>query len=788
LTRDGGIGAPQTRKEDARFLTGRGRYTSDIDVPGQAHAAFVRSTHAHARIARIDAATAAAMPGVIAVLTGDDLRRDGLRPLPLDFTVRNFDGSPMHAPTRHALTTERARYAGEPLAIVIAENANTARDAAERVAVEYEPLPVVVDVAQAAAPGAALLWEEAPGNVCCEFRYGDGEKTAAAFAAATHRVKLTLRNNRIAVNPMEPRAAIGRFDPVEDAYTLIVSHQSPFPLRTQLCEILSLPEQRLRVISPDVGGGFGVKAPTYPEEAVVLWAARRCGRAVKWVCDRSELFLSDAQARDHLTTIELALDAQGTILSVRVEDLANLGAYVSSFGAGPPILGQASLLAGAYRVPVLAGRVRMMFSNTQPVDTYRGPGRAECAYMLERVVDLAAARIGISAVAIRQRNLVPASAMPWKSPTGRIYDSGDFPAVLEKTLERCRWSGFDERRREARGRGKLRGFGLAYYVDHTGMGPSSLILSRGMKIPSYESAQVRLNKDAGVTVFTGTHSHGQGLDTAFAQIVHERLGVAIAEVEVRHGDTAELGYGRGTVGARSLLAGGAALEVAIGKIVAKGKRIAAHILECAQEDIAFRDGSFSVEGTDRAVTLAEVARAAYLPLSYPMGTVEPGLDETCYWDPTQVAIPNGCHACEVEIDPDTGALAVVSFVSVDDFGNIVNPLLVAGQVHGGVAQGLGQALLEQCAYDSESGQLLSGSFLDYCMPRADNMPPIDHEAHLGHPCATNPLGVKGCGEAGAIGAPPALVNAVVDALRDFGVEHIDMPVTPEKIWRHLARV
>ncbi len=779
------IGSAATRKEDARFLTGRGCYAADMHVAGECHAVFVRSMRAHAHVKRLDVRRAIVLPGVVAVLTAEDLAADGPGALPLDFVVRNYDGRPMAAPERRALTGVRVRYAGEPLAIVVAESAALAKDAAEAVEIDYEDLPAVVELEQALSPDAPRLWDEAPGNVACEFHYGDRDAARVAFESAAHRVSLTLRNNRLAINPLEPRAALARYDPLDKRYTLVTSHQAPFPLRTQLAEAFGVQERSIHVISPDVGGGFGVKAPTYPEEAALLWAARRIGRPLKWACERSELFLSDAQARDHQTTIEIALDVDGRILAVRVDDLANLGAYVSSFGAGPPILGQASLLAGAYRIGAVAGRVRMVFTNTVPVDTYRGPGRAECAYMLERVIDVAARRAGLDPVELRRRNLVPPDAMPWKSPTGRIYHCGDFPAVFARALERADWRGFPARRAASRAAGRLRGFGVAYYVDHTGMGPSSVIMARGMKIPSYESALVRLDKDGAVSVVTGTHSHGQGLDTALAQIAATRLGVDIALVSVSHGDTAAIGYGRGSVGARSLLAGGAALCRALDKVIEKGRRIAAHRLECATADVEFRDGRYAVAGTDKCMSLAEVARSAYFPAGHPADGLEPGLEETAYWDPTQVSIPNGCHVCEVDIDGETGVVAVVSFVSIDDFGNIVNPMLVAGQVHGGVAQGIGQALLERCTYDPHSGQLLTGSLLDYCLPRADDLPFIEHETEPGHPCPTNPLGVKGCGEAGAIGAPPAVVNAVVDALSDLGIEHVDMPVTAEKVWRLL---
>ncbi|OGA14777.1 MAG: carbon monoxide dehydrogenase [Betaproteobacteria bacterium RIFCSPLOWO2_02_FULL_63_19] len=781
------IGASILRREDQRFLTGRGRYSADFQVPGEARAVFVRSAHAHAEVKNIDVSPALALPGVVAAYVGAELRAEGVGVVELDFITRNHDGRPMALPERYALSAGRVRYVGEPLAIVVADSEDAARDAAEAVEVTYEELPAAGDLRTALAPGAVQLWPEAPGNIACETRYGTWSEVERAFAVAAHRVRLELVNNRIAVNPIEPRAAIARFDEMDGRYTLITSHQMPFPLRTALSESLKVPELKVHVISPDVGGAFGVKGPNYPEELALLWAARRCRRPLKWVCERSEAFCSDTQARDRVTVIELALDAEARFLAVRVDDHANLGAFVSSFGAGPPILGQMGLIAGPYRTPLIAGRVRMVFSNTAPIDAYRGPGRAECCHMLERVVDLAARELGISPVEIRRRNMIPAEAMPWKAPTGRLYDSGDFAAVFERALARADWPGFEARRAGARSRGQLRGFGVSYYLDHTGIGPSDMILSRGMKMPTYESAHVRLNREGGVTVVTGTHTHGQGLETALAQIVAARLGVTVEEVEVLHGDTQDIGYGRGTVGARSLLVGGAALDVALTKIVDKGRRIAAHLLECAAADIGFERGRFAVQGTDRGVTLAEVAHAAYFPLRYPLKELEPGLEESGYWDPKVVAFPNGCHACEVEIDMDTGVLSVQCYVSVDDFGNVVNPLLVAGQVHGGIAQGLGQALLEHSIYDPGSGQLLTGSLVDYCLPRADDVPFIAHETYPGHPCTTNPLGVKGCGEAGAIGAPPALVNAVVDALGHLGVRHVDMPVKPQSLWRLMHR-
>jgi carbon-monoxide dehydrogenase large subunit len=777
-----GIGRPVLRKEDIRFITGRGRYTSDLAPAGALHAAFVRSPYACAELKAIDVTAALDSPGVVAVLTGEDLLADSVGVLALDFVARNFDGRPMATPPRRALSAGVVRYVGEPVAIVIAQTRHQAEDGVEAVAVDYDSMSAVVTMTEAVAPEAPILHPDAAGNVACDFRYGKWDEVEKAFAAAAHVVRLDHDNNRIAVNPLEPRSAVARYDPLEDRYSLLVSHQTPFPLRTQISEALKIPEQRLHVVSPDVGGGFGVKGPTYPEEVALVWAARRLGQTISWECRRSELFLSDAQARDHVTTIELALAHDGEFLAIRVNDLANLGAYVSSFGAGPPLFGQTGLLCGAYRTPLIAGRVRMVFTNTMPTDAYRGPGRAECAYMLERVVDVAARRIGMSPVELRRRNMIAAASMPWRTATDRLYDSGDFPAVFEKALRLAKVDDFPKRRLESGSRGKLRGLGIAYYIDHTGMGPSDLVMSRGMAIPTYESSIIRFNKDGGVTVVTGTHTHGQGLETALAQIVSDRLGVPISDIEVLHGDTRDIGYGRGTVGARSLLAGGAALDVAIDKLVEKGKKIAAHMLECATSDVEFRDRHFGVKGTDRRVPLSDVARAAYFPVNFPIKELEPGFEESGYWDPKAVAFPNGCHVCELEIDKETGTMEILDFVSVDDFGNIINPLLVAGQVHGGIAQGIGQAVKEHCVYEEGSGQLLTGSLMDYGLPRASDMPPFRHETHAGQPCTTNPLGVKGCGEAGAVGAPPAVINAVVDALSEFGVEHVDMPASPSKLW------
>ena len=780
-----GIGASVRRKEDFRFLTGRGRYTDDLLLPEQGYAAFVRSPHAHAEIRAIDSSAALSSPGVIAVFTGEDLLRDGVGELELEFTPRNHDGRPMFVPPRRPLAVARARYVGEPVAVVIAATPMGAKDAAEMVEVAYEELPAVIDPARAVDEDSPGIWSGAQHNVACEVRYGDREAAQRAFSAAAHVVSLELVNNRLAGNPIEPRAAIAAFDPGAGNYTLYASHQTPFPLRTQLCATLRLPEHRLRVVSHDVGGGFGIKGPTFPEEATILWASGRVRRPVKWCCDRNEAFLSDAHARDHVTRIEMACDGQGRFLAIRVRDIANLGAYVSSYGAGPPIVAQAVLSAGPYRTGAVDGRVQMVFTNTVPTDAYRGSGRPENTYMLERLVDCVARELKISPVDLRRRNLISREELPWKTPLGRVYDSGDYPKNLELALEAVDYNGFEGRRREAKARGRLRGIGVSTFIEHSGMGPSDIIMAKGARFGAYESAQVRLNGSGGVTVYTGTHSHGQGLETTLAQLVVDRLGIPLEDVEVRHGDTDDLGHGRGTVGSRSLLSGGAAIEAALDKIETKGKRIAAHLLECASTDIEFDAGQFTVIGTDRSVSIREVAKLAYFPSRFPLCDLEPGLDEGAYWDPKAVASPNGCHICEVEIDPDTGRLTIVRFVTVHDFGNIVNPMIVEGQVHGAVAQGLGQAVLEHCVYDQASGQLLTGSFADYCMPRADDMPSFD-TVFNGYPCPTNPLGVKGCGESGTIGSPPALVNAAVDAVSELGIRHLDMPLTPDKLWREIS--
>ena len=779
---NGGIGASVRRKEDWRFLTGAGRYIDDISLPGEAYAAFVRSPHAHARIRAIDATAALALPGVLAVFTGQDLAAAGVGTLGPILVLHGKDGRKMVEPQRRPLSIGKVAYVGEPVAMAIAVGRHRARDAAEAVPVDYQPLAAVADTAAAAQPGAALIWDEAPGNVCCTVAFGDAAATANAFATADHVTRLDLINNRVASNPMELRASIAAYESERAQFVLTTTCQSPHIFQDLVAETLGLELRQLRVVSHDVGGGFGTRGGPTGEEIALVWAAGALGRPVRWTCDRGEGFLSEAPARDHVTHIELALTAEGRFLGLRIDNTAALGAYVTGFGAGVPVVAQSALAVGAYHIPAVAGEIKLVFTNTVPVEATRGAGRPEAAYMLERVADLAARELGLDPADIRRCNLITPDEIPYTSPLGRTYDSGDFPKTLEMALDQAAYATFAERRAEARSRGRRRGIGLAFYLENSGWGPSHIGMAAGRRYGSYESAAVRLDARGAVTVFTGTHNHGQGLDTAFSQIVSEFLGVPYTDVQVRHGDTDMIGFGMGSIGSRSLISGGAALKAAIDKVVDKGRKIAAHLLEAAPSDIDFTAGTYTVAGTDRTVSIREVAEAAYRPANYPIGEIEPGLDETAYWDPEAASFPSGCHVCEIEIDEATGAVEIIRFTAVDDFGNVVNPMIVDGQVHGGIAQGIGQALMEHVVYDGAEGQLLSGSLMDYAMPRAADLPRYRLDTNP-TPCRTNPLGVKGCGEAGTIGAPPAVINALIDALADLGVRQLDMPATPERIWR-----
>ncbi len=730
-----GIGAPIKRVEDRKFLLGRGRFVADLDVPGALHCVLVRSAHAHAVIRGIDTARADAAPGVVAVFTGADMAAHGIGPMRPLWAIRSHDGQPMAEPPRFALARGKVRHVGEPVAAVIAETHAQALDAMEWVTIDYEPLPAVVDARAAASPEAPRLHEEAPGNVCFRWTRGDEAAVRRAFALAAHVTRLDLVNNRLVGAALEARAVLAVCDPGSDKLTLNVATQIPHHVRRLVAEQLGVAEGSVRVIAPDVGGGFGYKGKHYPEETIVAYAARALRRPVRWVATRSECFIADYQGRDHVTHAELALDAEGHFLGLKVETLANLGAYVSMFGAAIPSAIYSALLAGGYRLPT---------------DAYRGAGRPEACYVLERLADRAAVELGIDRAEIRRRNLVPASAMPYKTPVGPTYDCGDFPKIFTRVLALADYDGFAGRRAAAVRLGLLRGIGMAAYVESSGVAPSRFATALGARAGFFEAAHVRVQPDGGVQAMLGTHNHGQGHATTFAQIIASKLGVPIAAIEIIEGDTDQVPFGTGTFGSRSIAVGGSALERATAKIVDKGKRIAGHLMEAAAGDVAFDRGWFNVAGTDRRVHLREVARAAYVPANFPLETLEPGLQETAVYDPPAFAFSNGAHICELEVDPDTGDVRLLGYWAVDDIGTVINPMIVEGQIHGGLAQGLGQALREHCVYDQGTGQLLSGSFMDYGLPRAADFPPIVSELDESQPCTHNPLGAKGCGEAGTI--------------------------------------
>ena len=776
-----GIGASVRRKEDLRFLSGRGQYTDDINRPGQTHAYMLRSPHAHAAIRSIDLAAAKSMPGVLAIFTGADLAAANVGGIPCGWQIHNKDGSPMAEPMHPALAIGKVRHVGDQVAVVIAETRAQARDAAEAIVVDYDVLPAAATMHQALAAGAPQIHDAAPGNLCYDWHIGDRAVLDAAFAKAHKIVAFETTNNRLVPNAMEPRAAIGDFDPQSGDYTLYTTSQNPHVIRLLMgAFVLNIPESKLRVVAPDVGGGFGSKIYHYAEEAIVTWASARVKRPIKWTADRTESFVSDAHGRDHVTQAELALDAGGKILGLKVHTHANMGAYLSTFAPCVPTYLYATLLSGVYSMPVIYAEVKAVFTNTVPVDAYRGAGRPEATYLLERLMDVAAAEIGLDKVEFRRRNFVPVDGFPYQTPVALQYDSGNYFATLDAALETAGWAGFEARRKAAAAQGKLRGIGISTYVEACGIAPSAVVGSLGARAGLYEVGTIRVHPTGSVTVLTGAHSHGQGHETTFAQLVADRLGVPIANVDIVHGDTAKVPFGMGTYGSRSLAVGGSAMVKAMDKIVAKGKRIAAHLMEAAVEDVEFERGTFRVTGTDKTKTLTDISLAAYVPHNYPIDEIEPGLEETAFYDPKNFTYPGGCHIAEVEIDPETGRVAMVNFTAVDDVGRVINPMIVEGQVQGGVAQGIGQALLESAIYDAH-GQLISGSMMDYTMPRADDLAPVSVATHTTL-CTHNPLGVKGCGEVGAIGSPPAVINAVVDALRDYGVRHVEMPATPQKIW------
>jgi carbon-monoxide dehydrogenase large subunit len=767
-----GIGTSTPRVEDARFVRGLGRYTDDIHFPGETHMAVVRSPYAAARVNGIHTEASRAAPGVLAVLTGADAVADGLGTLHTIVQRHRRDGTPMARPPYRVLALDRVRLVGDAVAIVIAESAAQARDAADLVSVDYTELPSVTDAAAAVAKDAPAVWpEEAPDNVSFVFELGDRAAVDAAFARADHVARIDYRISRVSANPLEPRNAIGLYDAAEDRYTLYAGMQAPHNIRRELAErTLLVPAHKLRVVSPDVGGAFGMKGSVYPEYPLVLWAARKVGRPVRWNADRGESFLSDYHARDNVSTVELALAKDGTFLALRVKTLANLGAYL---GLNTPHSPTNNLggLAGVYRTPAIHAEVTGVYTNTQPTAPYRGAGRPEATFAIERVIDVAAEEMGIDRVELRRRNLIAPDAMPFKTGLVFTYDSGAFEENMDMALKEADWAGFAERRSAAEKRGRLRGIGVANPIEIAG-GP--------FRNPNEEAAEIRFDPSGNATILIGTHSHGQGHETAFRQLAVAFLGLDPEAIRVVYGDTDLVAHGRGTFGSRSLMVGGAALLRAADKIIARGKTVAAHLLEADASDIAFEMGAFRVAGTDKSVRIEDVARASYTAGKLPKGE-ELGLNAGAVVQPPEATFPNGCHVCEVEIDPDTGSVEILNYVVVDDVGTVVNPMMVKGQIHGGIAQGVGQIFTEAIRYDPGNGQLITGSFMDYGMPRADVMPPITVIANE-VPSPNNPLGIKGAGEAGTVGALPALINAVVDALRPLGVTHIEMPVTPERVW------
>ena len=771
------IGKSILRREDQRFLTGNGQYTDDIHLQRETAGVFLRSPHAHARIKSIKLDAASKAPGVIAIFTGQDLADAKVNGLPCGWLINNKDGTPMKEPAHPCLAQGKVRHVGDQVALIVAETQWQAKDAAELIEVDYETLPAVVDTGSANSV-ATLVHDDVPGNLCYDWGHGDKAATDAAFAKATHVTKLSFTNNRLIPNAMEPRAAVASYTKHDDSYTLYVANQNPHVERLLMCAfVLGLPESKVRVIAPDVGGGFGSKIFLYAEDVALVWASKRVGRPIKWTAERSESFLTDAHGRDHVSTAEMAMDANGNFLAMRVATIANMGAYLSTFSTCVPTILYATLLSGQYKTPAIYAEVKAVFTNTAPVDAYRGAGRPEATYLVERIVEQCAREMKIDPAEIRRRNFI--KTFPYNTPVGLTYDVGDYDATLTKAIKLADVAGYPARKAASAAKGKLRGLGYSCYIEACGIAPSNVAGALGARAGLFEAGEVRVHPTGTVTVFTGSHSHGQGHETTFAQVVASKLGIPVENVEIVHGDTGRVLFGMGTYGSRSLAVGGTAIVKAVDKVIAKGKKIAAHLLEAADTDIVFENGEFKVAGTDKKVPFAQVSLSAYVPHNYPLDKLEPGLNENAFYDPANFTFPAGSYVCEVEVDPQTGVTEICSFTAVDDFGNIVNPMIVEGQVHGGLAQGIGQALLESCVYDKETGQLLTGSYMDYAMPRADDLPSFKVDNCV-TACSHNPLGVKGCGEAGAIGSPPALINAITDAL---GIRDLEMPATRERVWR-----
>jgi len=763
-----GIGQAVRRVEDQRFLTGQGRYVDDIVLPAMAHGVNVLSPHAHARIKRVDVSKAKAAPGVLAVLTGADVVADKLGAMTAHLMPEDFGAPKGHRTFQPLLVSDRVRFVGDRVAFVVAETPTQARDAAELVAVEYEPLPAVVNLEDAAKDGAPKVWDDNPnGNVAFRLMFGDQAATDAAFARAAHTVKLRVENNRISPVSMEPRTAIGDYNAAEDFYTLYTSSQNPHGVRMEISHIFHVPENHIRVVSPDVGGGFGLKGGPFPDDMLVLWASRRLRRPVKWTATRSESMMTDHHGREMVYYGELALDERGKIIGLRSKSLFQMGAYFvgAALAAGAFSI---RFVPEAYDIPAMHLMSQGVFTHTSQSGPYRGAGRPEAAYFMERLVEHAAHAIGMDPAELRRRNLIPPEKLPYTTPTHFVYDSGEFARIMDRCMETSDWKGYAARKRATEKNGRLRGRAVSFYIEFGGI--------------FNDRMELRFDPSGALTIYGGTHSHGQGHATVFAQIAHEMLGVPYESIRYVQGDTAQVPIGRGTYGARSAVVGGNALKAAAEYLIEKGKRLAAAMLEADAGDIEFKDGQYRVTGTDKVIALVDVAKASYAPMGPITGKFGVGLDASGSFDPTPPSHPNGSHVCEVEVDPETGEVTVDRYFVVDDLGRILNPMIVRGQIAGGVVQGIGQALMEHQVYDRQSGQLVTGSFQDYAMPRAALMPNV--EATLEEvPCKTNPLGVKGIGESGTIGAPPTVINAILDALRPLGVEQIDMPATPLRVWQ-----
>ena len=764
-----GIGQPVPRVEDPKLLRGEGRYTDDLNLPGQAYAVIVRSPYAHGLIRGIDMEAARAMSGVLAVHTAADLAKGGYGPLKIVPAFKNRDGSPMLKPARHALATDRVRFVGDPVAVVVAETIAAARDAAEAVSLDIEALPAVTSATDALRPGAPQLYDDVPGNMPLDFHFGDAVRAREAFAKAAHVTRLTLSDNRVVVNAMEPRSAIGVHDAGEGRWTLHVGSQGVFGLNHNMAEIMGVPRDRMRVLTGNVGGSFGMKAAPYPEYICLLHAARELGRAVKWTDLRAESFLSDHHGRAIEVEAELALDGHGRFLAARVTGVADMGAFLSQMSPLPSTLNVAKNLVSVYRTPVIDVSIRCAFTNTTPIGPYRGAGRPEGNYIMERLVDNAAAEMGIDPVELRRRNHIRPEELPYAAPSEMTYDTGDFTAVLERAVAAADWAGYPSRQAESRARGKLRGRGIGQYLEVTAP-------------PQNEMGGIRFEADGAVTIITGTLDYGQGHAAPFAQVLTTKLGIPFEKVRLVQGDSDALIAGGGTGGSKSIMASGAAIAEASDKVIEQGRQIAAHVLEAGPADIEFANGRFVIAGTDRSIGLMDLAARLQNGLDLPPDLPR-SLDVNHVHKQSPSAFPNGCHVAEVEIDPETGAVEVVKYSSVNDFGTLINPLLVEGQLHGGIVQAIGQALMEMTAYD-EGGQLVTGSYMDYALPRAEDAPFFAFESHP-VPAKTNPLGAKGCGEAGCAGGLTSVMNALVDALRETGIGHIDMPATPRRVWEAL---